>query len=78
MEAKSSDAVDLLQTVYLASCDYLITDDKRYQDLINNNPFADYLAGRAIDTDTFLKMISEGPIFKSKKAAFPASRLKFN
>ncbi|MCX6825999.1 MAG: hypothetical protein NTV06_01835 [candidate division Zixibacteria bacterium] len=77
MTARESDEVDLLQTIYLASCDYLITEDKQYRDLINNNPFDDYLHGRAIDVASFLNMIEDDSIFRCKRAADNHTRLKF-
>jgi hypothetical protein len=64
---KKSDHIDLEQIIYMDACDYLLTNDKYYRDLINACEYSD-LTGRAISLKEFIGIIIKRPISFEKRA----------
>ena len=76
-KSKQSDYVDLAQVIYLDKCDYIVTNDKNYRNLINKCPFCD-LKGRAISLDELLEQLKKLDFRMPKRAIYNMCTISFN
>jgi len=75
---KQGDYVDIFQSVFLDACDYILTEDKNYRDLINKCPYSNY-SGRAMSLEEFIEAVFNAtfPLIKRAPCNFDTLKVSF-